>query len=635
MPNLISNERSSSLYSQRLFIGLLFYILASTLVTSKLFIYPSLTPLFLYLAGISVLIISSGYILNTTQTKISLEVSLPVIVIALWDFYILLNSLINHNFNLFHTYLLFNCCLFFVLIFLFGIYQNYYKAAFTIITILALTECCICFGQYVKIFNSLNSYFPITGSWENPNVTAMFLTMTVPAVYGLLHFYDGYVKNAVTAIIVIIIVTILLLQCRTAIIGVIVALFVISFHKFKLVDKLRSTTNRSLIILVTLLSIGAVIPIAKQAYSAKQGSADGRKLIWKLSGQIIANNPFIGYGYGTFEHQYNLQQAEYFKKGNGTDGELKNAAFIHMGYNELLQNGVEGGIAGAILLLMIFFILLRTPVFERRGKSTVNLKSKEKENQHFIIAYASVAAFAAMSMFNFSLQAIPVLCLFVLYSAILAGHPDLKLYKIPGHTFFERSLNRNNSVRYIRLGTGIVIVIFGLLIGLQNTQIACYNYLNKQARKEADKYNYTNALRLMSSIGDHLNNDESYWTNYGNIFFAEKNFAAALIKYNQAILLTSDPAIYSKLAQCYIRTGDYSNAEKAFLIAKYIEPSRIAPRFALMNLYLKMNDTIKTVSEARDIVKLTPKISSQKASNYKYQAMMLMTKLNHPYQPFR
>jgi len=50
-----------------------------------------------------------------------------------------------------------------------------------------------------------------------------------------------------------------------------------------------------------------------------------------------------------------------------------------------------------------------------------------------------------------------------------------------------------------------------------------------------------------------------------------------------------------------------------------------------LNLYLKMNDTIKTVNEAKLIVDLTPKVPSQRVSNYKYHAMLIMNKLNHPY----
>jgi len=633
MPNIFTPKRNVYLYRHRLFSIIIFYILASTLVTSSAFIYSSLTPFFLYLTGLSLLILFSGYTLITADKKITFRLSMPIIAIMLWAAYVVFNGcFLHHNFNLFNTYLLSGCGLYLALVFLFNIYQSPVKALFTIITLLALIECLICFGQYIKMLPSLNTFFPVTGSWENPNVTAMFLAMAVPAAYVALAFYNGLLKRATVAVIMLMVLTILLLQCRTAIIGLIVELLIVSIYKFRLSGTFKTKANRPLFILVTILSLAVIIPVAKLAYKAKEASADGRKLIWKLSGQMIMNEPFAGYGYGTFEKYYNLKQAAYFKEGAGSEQEQKNAAFVHMGYNELLQNGVEGGVLGSLLLIFIFYSLLKVPVFKKHSTNRENLQLlSEQESYQYIIIYIGVAAFVVMSVFNFTLQAIPVLCLFIFYGAILTSHPYLKRYDIPGHPFFQDFVNLEGLKLYTRRSIAILAVVFGLLMTFQISKLVYYNYLNNQARLEKGYGNYATALTLMGHIEDHLNGDESYWTNYGNILFSVKNYAAALIKYKQAITLISDPAIYSKLAQCYLKTGDYAHAENAFLTAAYIEPGRVAPRFALLNLYLKMNDTIKTVNEAKLIVDLTPKVPSQRVSNYKYHAMLIMNKLNHPY----
>lgn len=68
-----------------------------------------------------------------------------------------------------------------------------------------------------------------------------------------------------------------------------------------------------------------VIPLSSQLYNAKKASADGRKLIWKLSAQMIPEKPLTGYGYGFFEKEYNLHQANYIKIGKASPEELINA----------------------------------------------------------------------------------------------------------------------------------------------------------------------------------------------------------------------------------------------------------------------------------------------------------------------
>jgi hypothetical protein len=103
------------------------------------------------------------------------------------------------------------------------------------------------------------------------------------------------------------------------------------------------------------------------------------------------------------------------------------------------------------------------------------------------------------------------------------------------------------------------------------------------------------------------------------------------VKYNKAKLLTSDPEMYKNIALCYKKIGDYANARNNLIIAEYMEPNHLTSRFALMNLYLKMNDTLQTVNEARDIIELNSKISSREALFFKSQANIMMQRLGHPY----
>ena len=52
-------------------------------------------------------------------------------------------------------------------------------------------------------------------------------------------------------------------------------------------------------------------------------------LIWKLSTEMMAGKP-SGYGYGLFEKNYNLRQADYFANREYTDTEKRNSDFVNM-----------------------------------------------------------------------------------------------------------------------------------------------------------------------------------------------------------------------------------------------------------------------------------------------------------------
>jgi len=89
--------------------------------------------------------------------------------------------------------------------------------------------------------------------------------------------------------------------------------------------------------------------------------------------------------------------------------------------------------------------------------------------------------------------------------------------------------------------------------------------------------------------------------------------------------------VYISLAQCYEATGNYPKAEQDYLVAMYIQPDLLQPKFSLMNLYLKMKDTSKAKFEARTVMSTDPKIQSAETNFYKYKARLLLISLGSLY----
>lgn len=463
-----------------------------------------------------------------------------------------------------------------------------------------MLESLICLGQYFGMLQSQNHFFKVTGTWANPNVTAMFIAMAIPAFFAMLHSRLKTSKGLLWTSFAILCASLVLLNCRTAWIGLIITVLIQITRHYGLVKKFRVlTTSRKATLAAT--AAGIVLLAGILLYNHKKSSADGRLLIWKISAQMISKKPLTGFGYGMFERDYNLFQADYFSSGKGNALEKANAGYVHMGYNEFLQNAVEGGALGVLLLCALFYSLLRLPVL-RGGNDN-------KENEELVAAYCGVLIFMAMSLVNFTMQAIPAMCVFVVYGALLAGAPCqrrlLAISYLPGKLGMRR------------VAGGLVMVI-GLLLSWSSFQTIRASYFNKQASLQSSN---GTAIKMLASFANDLNHYESYWTNYGNVLFKQGDYVGALSKYAHATLLTSDPELYLKTGICYERLNRLDEAIKNYQQSAWLDPNRMEPRIALMRIYWKLKDTVNTVNTANEIITMPVKVASGRASYYQQQAL--------------
>ncbi|NJM80786.1 MAG: O-antigen ligase family protein [Flavobacterium sp.] len=168
-----------------------------------------------------------------------------------------------------------------------------------------------CVLQYLKIIESKNIYFQVTGTWVNPNVSAIFLALTGPVFFILLKY--NYKKITLTCF-GFIIIALVLLKCRTAYIGISISAIVYFGLQNNYIQWLRNNKNKISIKIISTLILLIVVTLGITLYKGKKASADGRKFVWKTSSEMIIKRPFFGYGYGRFEKEYNLFQAEKIQK---------------------------------------------------------------------------------------------------------------------------------------------------------------------------------------------------------------------------------------------------------------------------------------------------------------------------------
>jgi len=371
-------------------------------------------------------------------------------------------------------------------------------------------------GQWTGMMESGNKYFHITGCNENPTVSALLLVGCLPMLLSRLRRTEG--RMLFSCLLVITIAGIILLRCRTAYVGMAVEVAVILTIHYR--DRLRLFARHWFYTSIAVLAVIAITAaIGNKLYEMKKDSADGRLLIWKLSAAMVAERP-MGYGYGLFEKNYNLRQADYFANSESTATEKKNADFVMMPYNDYLEQTIEGGIIGMLFLLVFYIITVRTAIRQRQWE-----------------AIAVLSAFAVMSLFNFVYSSIAPWLLVLCYAAIVASTDDSRLVckRMPRHA-------------PILLLLPAAATLWGVLC-ITNAQIEL-KYLDETGKDghHIDDGRY-------AAIEKNIGTSEAFWTSRARNSMKAGRYADALESIHQARLYSSSPVLFVAAYRCLVKVG--------------------------------------------------------------------------------
>lgn len=602
-----------------------------SLVNVPFFYTTTLSAYFLFVLAAGFTAILAGYL--NISSWLNANFSKPVLFIGLWCLYIILYGFIYGNANQYQVYVFINFIFLLACILVFSHPRFSFTLLFQLLLVLSFIESLICLGQYAGWLNSNNKYFTVTGTCSNPNITAMFMAMTLPL--GIVLLNSGKIKTnrIIYALTGIILIALLLLKCRTAIIGGALGIAVFLALKYKLLAWVKNRKNRAALLLLVITGLGMALFLGKLIYTTKQASADGRKLIWKVSAGMIVEKPLSGYGYGFFEQQYNLSQARYIANGQVTPAELEHAGHVNMAYNEFLENAVEGGLPGLLLFLAMLLSVILIPVEkmikplqEQENKPLTKKVTKYKNEagelnaSYLIAAYAGIIVFCCMSVFNFTLQAIPVMALFFLYVAVINQYlPAYSLsLKLP---FNLQRIRRFAGTALILAGAGILYSQSLSAVAYRQNKIAAILLKSKQPEK---------AIRLLPALASRLSASESYWKNHAQALFMVKDYEGALAKIATAKQFSSNPELYQLAGKCYNRLKQYPQAMQEYQQAAYLEPTRFKPRYQLMVNAMKAGDAPVAVAIAQELITLKAKIPSSEVSRYKKEAEILLAQFNIP-----
>lgn len=183
----------------------------------------------------------------------------------------------------------------------------------------------------------------------NPNILAMFIAAALPFVVGQARrlYVVGTLYAAASLVVIF-------LGSRTGAIGLLVGLLAIVYaRRATFFDRRQSGFTQRLAIITAL---AATLFAALAFYHHKKSeSTVGRQVIWENTACIIARQPVLGYGIGSYQKVLGEQLMTYFSEPRPMDVQDNFYQQISIAYNDPLQLVVENGLLGALIWLSLLY----------------------------------------------------------------------------------------------------------------------------------------------------------------------------------------------------------------------------------------------------------------------------------------
>lgn len=598
---------------------LLVLLLVCTMLTSKLFFNPFHTGLFSYLIIAGLFVVIAGITLwKASAIKISRYAAISAGVAIVWIAYICVHNRAHLNENGLKPYFLItNLLLFIVAVVALGNARLHTSLLVKVMCLIGCFECTWCLLQFVGLLHSANPSFRVTGTWVNPNITAMFLAVLFPFVFANMLVRKGPMQRLYAAAVFLFVIVILLLKCRTAFIGTAAGTLVIVEWRYRLLKNFFKSSGRAIIAINVTMLFVIVAGLGYTAYHFKKASADGRILIWKLSADMISRKPVTGFGYGSFERNYNLRQAEHFSGTSFSEQQVWNASHTDMAYNEIMENAIEGGLIGAALFIAFFGISLvrgyRTFSYFAKPPPAGDPKAGIDRQIGLICAHTGLGIILLMSLMNFTITSLPLMGAFVIFSIISARHttsPE-KFISLP-----------SLAPRFIV----VILLLAGILVLFKTSKSIYAQRMISKAVGLAKDNDHENALSLLESIPVNERYTENYHYTLGNVLYLKKDVQSALAAYRSASLSISTPELYQQMGHCFLSAGNFEMAIRHYRIAGAIQPNRFTPKVFLLKTYMLNKDKANALKTANEIVLMEEKYPSEETKKYKTIAQNVLNR---------
>lgn len=505
------------------------------------------------------------------RTRKRYELSLDPVIISFLSFccYFIIRGLFSYItfHNVFIPAIL-------VLFFLFRSYQDHAFFA-TVIVSLCIIESSLGILQITGITPNPKVH-NLVGSFDNPAGIASFLSLGFPFCF-FLRDQDNYKKYIGFAGGILIIITIILSQSRAGVLAVLAVLAFYFFNRYRsFILKNKKKVLPVLFAIILILSVGLFL--------SKKDSASGRVLIWRVTAQMIGDDPVFGKGAGTFAKHYMEYQGDYFETHSESQF-AQLAGNTKYAFNEYLQITSEYGVLGLLFFLFVFFMAF---------KSTLN---KDMPNVMVLIALL------VFSCFSYPLR-YPIIWVIATYSIATISQCA-------------------KSVKIVRLNKYFVKILFLIFIaGSVYCVVKDYRFESKWRgiSKRSLKGQTEIVLGDFERLFNNWNGNPYFLYNYG----AELNH---IDEYEQSLNILylcerffNDNNVQILIADNYFMLEDWQNAGRHYTNAANMCPSKFSPLQGLLRTHIKSGNLYEAEKVANNIIQKEVKISAFSVALIKAEA---------------
>jgi len=330
---------------------------------------------------------------------------------------------------------------------------------------------------------------------------------------------------------------------------------------------------------------GGILLVSVVFYFIKQGSADGRLIIWKAALITWIDVPWMGVGIGGFYNAF----AEGVAQLSTTDMDFTSANPPDGAYNILLKVVVEQGVVGGVMAVAFVVISL-----------TKLLKNSES-------LFWGMVALLVFAMFSYPFDLLPYKVIAVLVIAWSESKGESQ----------KTNDQRQKTIGWIKVFLISCILSFA---SWQAGNIArdCYKIENDlgMAYGFSDFYSVEEGFEWLSSEGD----NHEFLFAFGKKLREEERYKESNAVLRMGTKCSADPMFYVIIGNNYKDMKHYDLAEKSYYKAFAVMPNRLYPLYQLMLLYKDSGDMKKAKAMAKRVIEMKPKIESRLTKDMKDKA---------------
>lgn len=328
-----------------------------------------------------------------------------------------------------------------------------------------------------------------------------------------------------------------------------------------------------------------ILLMAVAFYFIKQGSADGRLIIWKAALTTWIDVPWMGVGIGGFYNAF----AEGVAQLSTTGMDFTSANPPDGAYNILLKVVVEQGVVGGVMAVAFVVISL-----------TKLLKNSES-------LFWGMVALLVFAMFSYPFDLLPYKVIAVLVIAWSESKGESQ----------KTNDQRQKTIGWIKVFLISCVLSFA---SWQAGNIArdCYKIEKElgMAYGFSDFYSVEEGFEWLYSEGD----NHEFLFAFGKKLREEERYKESNAVLRMGTKCSADPMFYVLMGNNYKDMKHYDLAEKAYYKAFAVMPNRLYPLYQLMLLYKDSGDMKKAKAMAKRVIEMKPKIESRLTKDMKDKA---------------